>query len=276
MIKTNSLHKINSEIEFGFSADEYSMFKYGDINIAKKYGEKLAISFIKENTYNLLDSNQIVVLSSPYCFIPTATFSLTKYFVYELNKWLVSKSKNVVQESKIHRTITYKEDYGGLSAEQRIKLIGNDSFHIDKGFMENKLLLFIDDVKITGSHELVIKNMLNRFEIKNNLYFIYFAELINKNIHPKIENVLNNSFIKSISDINKIIDSGNFKFNTRVIKYMLCYEEKAFNKFIVTKSKSFCFELYNLAIGNSYHTIKEYAGNLSHLSDLIKRNKKII
>ena len=28
MIKTNSLHKINSEIEFGFSADEYRMFKY--------------------------------------------------------------------------------------------------------------------------------------------------------------------------------------------------------------------------------------------------------
>ena len=270
MIKINSLHKIRNEEKFNFSSDEYSMFKYGDINIAKKYGEELAISFIKENINTILESNQIVVLSSPYCFIPTATFSLTKYFVYELNKWLVSKSKNVVQESKIHRTITYKEDYGGLSAEQRIKLIGNDSFHIDKEFMENKLLLFIDDVKITGSHELVIKNMLNRFEIKNNLHFIYFAELVNKTIHPKIENVLNNSFIKSIFDLNKIIELGNFKFNTRVIKYMLCYDEKDFNEFIASQSKSFCFELYNLAIGNSYHTIKEYAGNLSQLSFLIK------
>lgn len=263
MIKTNSLHKINSEIEFGFSKDEYSMFKYGDINIAKKYGKELAIAFINENIEKLLESNQIVVLSSPYCFIKTATFSLTKYFIYELNKWLVTNSKGVIQESKIHRTITYKEDYGGLSAAQRIKLIGNDSFHIDKQFMENKLLLFIDDVKITGSHELVIKNMLNSFEIKNNLHFIYFAELVNKNIHPRIENVLNNSFIKSISSLNKIIDAGNFKFNTRVIKYMLCYEEKAFNKFIATQSNSFCFELYNLAIGNSYHTIKEYAKNLN-------------
>ena len=112
--------------------------------------------------------------------------------------------------------------------------------------------------------------MLNRFEIKNNLHFIYFAELVNKTIHPKIENVLNNSFIKSIFDLNKIIELGNFKFNTRVIKYMLCYDEKDFNEFIASQSKSFCFELYNLAIGNSYHTIKEYAGNLSQLSFLIK------
>ena len=269
MIKTNSLHKINSEIEFGFSSDEYSMFKYGDIKIAKKYGEELAICFLNENKETLLESKQIVIISSPYCFIPTATFSLTKYFIYEINKWLITKNKNVVQESKIHRTITYKEDYGGLSAEQRIKLIGNDSFHIDKTFMENKLLIFIDDIKITGSHELVIKNMLNKFEIRNNLYFVYFAELMNKNIHPRVENVLNNSYIKSISDINKIIDSRNFKFNTRVIKYMLSYEEKAFKEFISKQKKSFCFELYNLAVGNSYHTIKEYSENLNLLSKVI-------
>ncbi|RZM25774.1 MAG: hypothetical protein EOO88_18090, partial [Pedobacter sp.] len=133
-----SLHKIHHSREFGFEADDYSRFKFGDGLVSKQFGRELANGFIRDFLENDDITEQIVVISSPYCFIPTATFAMKDYFVYQLNHWLAEQGKPVVQEAKVHRTITYKEDYGELSAEDRMKLIGNDSFHIDKDFLEGK------------------------------------------------------------------------------------------------------------------------------------------
>ncbi len=132
-------------------------------DVAHRFGKELANGFIKGFLEDNLVTEQIVVISSPYCFIPTAAFAMKNHFVNQLNRWLVDHGRLVVQEAKVHRTITYKEDYGELSAEDRMKLIGNDSFHIDKDFLEGKTLFFLDDIKITGSHEKMIMKMVREY-----------------------------------------------------------------------------------------------------------------
>ncbi|RZL20198.1 MAG: hypothetical protein EOO89_01030, partial [Pedobacter sp.] len=218
---TYSLYKIDNGLEFGFNPDDYSRFKFGDNQVAKTFGKSLADGFIKDFLEDSAISDQIVVISSPYCFIPTATFAMKNYFVNQLNHWLAEHNKLVVQEAKIHRTITYKEDYGALSAEERLKLIGNDSFHIDKDFLKDKVLFFLDDIKITGSHEKMILKMVREYGLTNNIFMLYFAELINDDIHPNIENYLNYHQIKDVSDLDDVVKSGNFCFNTRIVKYIL-------------------------------------------------------
>ena len=195
-----SLHKIYDDKEFPFSAIDYSKFKFGDKNISRKFGFALATGFIKEYLSVHPIKNQIVVASSPYDFIPTATFAMKNYFVQKLNEYLVEKGLPVVQETKIHRTVTYKEDYGALSAEERMKLISNDEFHMDFEFVKNKSVIYMDDIKITGSHEKVIRRMLGKniaFEDERRV-FIYFAELVNQNVDPKVENILNYYFVKDL------------------------------------------------------------------------------
>ena len=157
--KTYSLYKINSGTSFGFDAASYSRFKFGDDAVAKTFGTELALSFIKDRLAREHIEQQIVVISSPYSFIPTATFAMKNYFVFQLNRWLADNHLPVVQDAKVHRTVTYKEDYGELNAEQRMNLIGNDSFHIDASFLKDKTLIFLDDIKITGSHERMILKM---------------------------------------------------------------------------------------------------------------------
>ena len=152
MTTTYSLHKITDTGNFGFCPDDYSRFKFGDDEVAERFGIGLAEGFIKAH----LEKGpvpQLVVVSSPYSFIPTATFAMKNHFVFRLNRWLALHGHPVLQETKVHRTITYKEDYGELDAAQRLKLIGNDSFHIDKAFLEGKKILFLDDIRITGGHE---------------------------------------------------------------------------------------------------------------------------
>src|SRR5476651_133243 len=150
---TYSLHKIHSGTSFGFDAGDYSRFKFGDERVAETFGTELAEGFISSVLATQPIKQQIVVISSPYAFIPTATFAMKNYFVFRLNRWLAENDLSVVQETKVHRTITYKEDYGELNAAERMSLIGNDSFHIDAAFLQGKTLIFLDDIKITGSHE---------------------------------------------------------------------------------------------------------------------------
>lgn len=121
MLHKFSLHKIDNEKSFTFKPYEYSRFKYGDDLVAEKFGEDLASAFIVEilQSYNL-GKIQMVVISSPYSFIPTATFAMKNYFVKFLNRWLVQQKYLPVQESKIHREVTYKEDYGNLTKEEEL------------------------------------------------------------------------------------------------------------------------------------------------------------
>ncbi len=263
-----SLHKITKADSFSFDADAYSRFKFGDGLVSEKFGIDLARGFIETHLKENPISKQLVVISSPFCFIPTATFAMKNHFVFELNRWLADNNLPVVQEAKVHRTITYKEDYGELNAEERINLIGNDSFHIDAGFLEDKVLVFLDDIKITGSHERMITRMLEEYQLKNDVYLLYFAELTNKEIHPNIENYLNYFAVKSIFDLKTIIDSEHFVINTRLVKYILNSEKTVFNLFIEDQSSNFIDLLYNMAIGNSYHTIEAYSENIEIIKKL--------
>lgn len=271
--KSYALHQIHNTSDFGFDPDAYSRFKFGDDQVAKQFGLALADGFINNYLVDNFIDNQIVVISSPYSFIPTATFAMKNYFVHQLNRWMADNGGLVVQEAKVHRTVTYKEDYGALSAEERMNLIGNDSFQIDKQFLEHKTLLFLDDIRITGSHERMILRMVDTYEMKNDIHMLYFAELANMEIHPNVENVLNYHQVKSIFDLESIIKGGAFSFNTRIVKYILNTDVNSFSIFINNQTEDFINLLYNLALGNGYHTIEAYADNLGYIKEQIFTKK---
>jgi PRTase ComF-like len=277
--KTYSLHPIADPKKLGFDPNDYSRFKYGDNVIAREFGTALADGFIQnvlENSENTLDfTQQIVVISSPYSFIPTATFAMKNFFVSRLNRWLADHNFATVQETKVHRTITYKDDYGGLSAEERMRLIGNDSFHIDTQFVVGKTLIFLDDIKITGSHERMILKMISEYGLKNDVFMLYFAELTNTAVHPRFENYLNNYYVNSIFEIENIVKSTNFVANTRVVKYLLHYDFDGFCAFILNQNTDFIENLYDLALGNGYNTIEAYAKNLSFVRDLMAKSAEV-
>lgn len=268
-----SAFQLDNDNEFPFSPAEYSRFKHGAINFAEKFGKQLAEKFIQEKLKHEYDGKQqIVVIPSAYSYIPTASFYIQKYFTDELNNYLFLHNYPVVQTAKIYRTVTYREDYGEMSAEDRYSLIKNDKFYLDKDYLDGKLLIFIDDIKITGTHERIIINMLNEYNICNNGYMLYFAELKNKNIPPNIENKLNNYAVKSISDIESIIENETFRFNSRVVKYILNREDLIFDKFVKKQTKSFLEELYFCAIGNEFYKFKVYLRNINELKNILNKH----
>ena len=111
----------------------------------------------------LLHEEDIVFVPSPYHAIPTASNALSLFFRDEVNRFLYRHQRKSLLQSKIHRYKTYTVDYGNLDFEERMRLISSDTYHLDKRFLEDRMVLFIDDIKITGSHEQIIRQ-LQRFQ----------------------------------------------------------------------------------------------------------------
>jgi hypothetical protein len=263
-----SLHKITSNEHFTFSPSEYSWFKFGDKEYAKLFAKELFNNFITNNKDLILAQDEIIILPSPYLSIPTASNFLCHYFKNYLNVFLFENNKKTAVESKIYRNQTYVTDYGNLDFNDRIKLISGDTYYLDKNFINNKFCLFIDDIKITGSHEFTINKILNQYNVNGTFLFVYFAELIDKTINPNIENYLNYSAVKSIDEIINVINRVNFQFNTRIIKYILNLNNNDFNFLLSHINNNKREELFLLAISNNYHQINEYFKNLITLKKL--------
>lgn len=266
--KSYSLHKITSKSNLTFNPSDYSWFKFGDKDFAKKFAKELFDGFIISNSEKILEQNEIIILPSPYLSIPTASNFLCFYFKEFLNKFLFENNKKAAIESKIYRNQTYVTDYGNLDFEDRVKLISNDTYYIDKEFINGKFCLFLDDIKITGSHEHTVNKILNQYNVKGDFYFVYFAELVNKDIHPNIENYFNYFSVKGVEEIIDVVSRENFQFNTRIVKYILNLNEDELTLLLNSINSLRREELFLLSISNNYHQIREYNKNLTTIKTI--------
>ncbi|CAM3811464.1 phosphoribosyltransferase family protein [Flavobacterium branchiophilum] len=260
-----SLHKIIDKDQYPFDPKAYSWFKFGDKKYAQEFAYDLFQAFISNYKEVLLKHDEIVILPSPYLSIPTASNFLCYYFKKELNQFLFHHHKKASLESKIYRNQTYVTDYGNLNFEDRVQLISNDTYYVDSNFIKNKLCLFLDDIKITGSHEHTVNKILNQYQVKGDFIFIYFAELINKEIHPKIENFYNYYAVQNLHDIINIINRPTFQYNTRIVKYILNLNQDSFQTLINAIGENQKKELFHLAISNNYHQITDYKTNIQSI-----------
>lgn len=267
-IYSHATHYIKSKSKLNFSKEDYSKFKFGDSKIGLRYGEQLFDSFINKFFELVSSYDKITIYSSPYFYIPTATLSMTQGFIDFFSKKFTNKTLTL---EKINRRTTYSVDYGNLSASERLNLISNDLFSIKNKIESDELLIFIDDIRITGSHEFVIMKMLNSYSISNECIFLYHAILDNDKISAKFENDLNYGFVKKLENLNLIVKSKQFKFNTRFIKFALNSSKEEFIKFIKNQDKPFIAKMLKNARGNEYYKIVEYSENFFILEGLINQ-----
>lgn len=272
-----SAYKFSDRNHLGFDAREYSKFKYGSKSIARKFGNLLSSRFIQSNEFlNFLkvsENKDIVITAAPHLFIPTASKALVDYFLIQFNQKLISLDYKSAYYLQTFRETSYNDDYGEMTALQREQAISADSFHIDYSFLQNKFVIFVDDIRITGGHERRIKELINRRppNIKSFDYmFLYFASLESTSHEdPTIENYLNYNFItQGLLSIDWIIKNEDFQFNTRVVKYILNSPKIEFDYFIQYQSDVFKSTLLYWANGNNYNAIPEFQVNFKTLQKL--------
>ena len=267
--------------EFGFEPKSYSRFKYGSKSTARKFGRELAERLIGSKLFldvlpELANPRGVVIYPAPYNFVPTATYALKDYFVARYNELAIDKyGLAPLQEGKIFRSYSYNEDYGAMTKAQRDKAISGDDFYIDKEFARGKTLIFLDDIRVTGSHEERVKHLLNKTGLDQQPHlFLYYAQVDEADTcDPKLENLLNYAAIQNLLCIDHIIKNDEFLFNTRVVKYILNADIKEFCIFIKYQSKTFRHSLLHYAYGNSYHLQPDFVESMLALIQMVNEDE---
>ena len=241
--------------------ENYSKFKHGSRTIARLFGKSLSqvADFQNDKTY--------VFFSAPFNNIPTASNALKDYFISNCSKQFLDKNISI-KSGRIYREYSYDDDYGNMNKEERMKAISSDIFSIDKSNINpTDVLVFVDDIKITGSHEERIKELIQREGITNEVIFVYLAVYTGSD--PTIEHRLNHHSVNNLKTLNTIIRNEEFIFNTRVVKYILRADIEEFVSFITYQSDTFQETLFNLSVLNEYNKNPKYKTNFEILNNLI-------
>jgi hypothetical protein len=267
----HSKYVVNRFYDFenlGFSPVDYSKLKFGSDIIAKKYGYEMADGFFAKHIDVLL-SNNCMVIPSPYNHVENAATIMTKHFVNRVNELLVNANGNHVEFGTIQRKVSYTNDYGFLSKEKRKGLIENDSFYFNKQFITNKVLIFIDDVYITGTHEEKLIDVMTKENIDNQCFFLYYGQYGGQT--PDIEAQLNFAGVKGVWDYIKVINECDSHVIVRTIKYVLGLDQDDFNILMRNILDEKMEQMYYGALGEGYYKIPAYQQNLEQLKGVVKR-----
>lgn len=263
-----NVHNFSNLETAKFSPQEYSRLKFGSDVAAKKLGYELATEFFAAHS-DIILANQCVVIPSPYNFVPNAATVMTRHFINKLNELSVHASGQHVEQSIIHRKVSYTNDYGFLSKEKRRGLIDNDSFYLNRAFLEGKVLFFVDDVKITGTHEDKLVQILEHERVPNQAVFIYYARYHGNS--PAIEGELNFASIKTIEDLIELMKEANHQVIIRPIKFLLSQHKQVLKDILMKVNDNVLDNLYYGSLAEGYYTIPKYQLNFAVIVDERKR-----
>ena len=264
-----AVHHFRNFEDVQFDPADYSRLKFGSDQVARKFGYELAdVAFSQYG--DVFMANKCVVIPSPYNYVKNAASVMSAHFVDRLNHHLVHANGEQVEWSVIHRKVTYTQDYGFLPADQRQRLIDNDQFHFNSGFIKGKTLLFIDDVFITGTHENKLKNIMDVAEMSNRCFFLYYGKAL-PGIAPETEAALNFSAVKSPMDYIRLMREPGHHTIVRPIKYLLGLETEVLKSIIEQMEYGRLMELYHGCLGEGYFKMPNFHDNFQLISQLVNK-----
>lgn len=261
-----AVHTFKDLDSLGFNTESYSKFKYGCFFHTIEFAQDLSVHVTDHLKRKYPDGvyPEIMVAGAPYNQVPVASTALAEYTAAFVANILPDAN---IKTFKISRNHSYHDDYGDMDAAMRDKSISGETFYVEAKSVKDKLIIFVDDIRITGSHERRIVKMVQKLKIKSEYFFAYYALLDNDQTPPKIEGQLNNAYLgKQGENVINFIERANvfqepLILNTRVTKYLLTLDSKLFHRVCIEANNSTLWNLYKYALGNSYATHELYQHN---------------
>lgn len=239
-----------------FSRDNYSLLKFGSIAVAKSFGYEIADKFFEEHK-SVLATRDLVVIPSPYRYVKTAAGATTEFFFTRLNELLVLNFNKVAEYSLIHRSGSHTSDYGFLSKEGRKGLLKDHKYSANYSQLENKLLIVLDDVFITGTHEDKLIDFLDEAKVDNDIMCIYYAKFEGTK-SADIEAELNLSKIKTFEDYIGMFNDQDFELLVRPLKFTMQQEPEYLKLILARSTKNFLEKAYHSFINEGYCYLGKY------------------
>lgn len=250
-----AVHNFETLDSTDFDVRDYSELKFGSDRAAKKLGYQLADKLYQEHK-DLLVSNQCVIIPSAFNVVEIAATIMARHCMNRLNDLLTREGHHMVQWTTMHRTMSYIQDYSYMTAEDRKILLAADKLYINRDFVVDKVLLFVDDVTITGTHEDKIKAFMGASNITNTHMFCYYARYTGN--QADIEAQLNLSGVKTVDDYVNLVREPNHHLVVRAVRFLLDAPVETLTQAIKKLDKDFIQKFYYACLAKEYDKIPGY------------------
>jgi len=238
-----------------FCPKDYSRLKFGSDIVARQFGDEMAEAFYQQHR-DLLITDRCVIVPSAFNVVEIAATILARHFMNRLNDLLSREGHRMVEWTTMHRTMSYVADYSFMPKEERAALLKADKLFINRDFIDGKVLLFVDDVTITGSHEHKVVAFLNEHKLKNPRIFCYYARYNGE--RADIEAALNQSSIVGAEEYVQLIREPGHQLVVRAVRFLLdqpIEELKAVLRFV---DGAFVDKLYHACLAKEYDKQESY------------------
>ncbi|KAL3817262.1 hypothetical protein ACHAXA_007116 [Cyclostephanos tholiformis] len=208
-----------------FSPELYSKFKYGSMAARRHFAMDIhrALKCIFHDDLER-DSASIVMTSSAYKFMPTASTALLADVLSLVNHDRRRRNIPMVEDIKIHRRSVLNTDYALMNKESRIDAMDSTQLDIDTSNLRGKHLVVLDDCIITGAHLNNISRHLRNSGVARITYLVIVS--VNSNGHDQsttsAEDYLNHNYVNSLDrwlEVTNAPDGG--PLSARSLKYFL-------------------------------------------------------
>jgi hypothetical protein len=208
-----------------FNSACYSQYKYGSVTAAEAFARALAEALGQRHP-DLTRAPRLLMTSSPYAYVPTAATTLARRLRPLLNASRAGQGLPPAPLVKVDRTTTSAGDYGRLSAQARDRHMAANALSFRRfrpGQVRGAHLLVVDDVRVTGAHQRCLMRESEGLPLvaRTFLYIASFPGLAGADFDPTQEDALNHAAVKTLSDLARIVETGDFAWNVRVCKFVL-------------------------------------------------------
>lgn len=236
----------------------YSALKFGSDRVARLFGYEMANKFYEEY-YDILVNSRCVIIPSAFNVVEIASTILAHHFMNRLNDLLTRNEHNIVEWSTMHRSMSYVSDYCTMTKNTRKQMLKGDTLYINKDFIKDKTLLFVDDATISGAHEEKMEDFLRESGITNPHIFCYYVRYTGKN--AEIESQLNRSGIRTFNDYINLINEPNHHLVVRAIRFLLDLPPENLRLALQRLDNKFIDKLYMACLAKEYHKTGDYKDN---------------
>lgn len=258
------VHSFDSLDNPTFCPKDYSRLKFGSDIVARQFGDEMAEAFYREHR-DLLINDRCVVVPSAFNVVEIAATILGRHFMNRLNDLLSREGHRGVEWTTMHRTMSYIADYSFLPKEERQELLKADKLYINRDFIEGKVLLFVDDVTITGTHEHKIVDFLKGLGLKNPRIFCYYARY--NGDRADIEAALNQSSIKGAEEYVQLIREPGHHLVVRAVRFLLDLPIDELKTVLRFVDGSFVDKLYHACLAKEYDKLDGYRAGFELIRD---------
>lgn len=269
--KQFAVHDFKNLDTASFDLQDYSALKFGSDRVARLFGYQMGDKFYNEY-HDILINNRCIIIPSAFNVVEIAATILARHFNNRLNDLLSLEGHNIVDWTTMHRSMSYITDYCLMSKEERKRMLSGDKLYINRDFIEGKMLIFVDDITITGAHENKVNGFLEELGLTNQHIFCYYARY--QGDVAEIESQLNHSGISTIKDYIKLVNEPNHHLVVRAVRFLLDQPLEDLVFALERLDNDFIEKLYFACLAKEYDKIEGYRAGFELIREWRHRNNQ--